>query len=303
MPTETVYGLAADAANPQAVAKVFAAKRRPASHPLIVHITDPKDMSKWAKDIPEPAYKLASHFWPGPLTLVLKRQPHVDDAITAGQETIALRIPHHPIALALIAAFGGGLVAPSANRFTRISPTTANAVRDELGDEVDLILDGGSCEVGLESTILDLSTEQPCILRPGMISANEIAAVIGVTVAEQRQDTPVTTRAPGMHHLHYAPRTLTRLLPSSELQQTLAALPPADLPVACLVWSDVVLPELSECHYVKMPADANAYAHDLYDVLRQVDQQQYRCIFIEAMADVETWHAILDRLQKASAKE
>ena len=179
LPTETVYGLDADALNPDAVAKIFAAKGRPSDHPLIVHLADAEALTTWARDIPKDAIALARAFWPGPLTLILKKEEGVPDIVTGGQDTVGLRVPNHPIALQLLRAFGSGLAAPSANRFGRISPTTAEHVRQELGDRVPLILDGGPCQVGLESTILDLSRGVPVILRPGAIGADDIARVIG----------------------------------------------------------------------------------------------------------------------------
>jgi L-threonylcarbamoyladenylate synthase len=178
-PTETVYGLGADAANPAAVAKIFAAKGRPQDHPLIVHLDGAAQLDAWARDIPAYAFELAEAFWPGPLTLILKRQPGVPDAVTGGQDTVGLRVPGHPLALELLRAFGGGLAAPSANRFGRISPTTARHVREELGEAVAMVLDGGPCQVGIESTILDCTGGAPRILRPGMVGAPALGRVLG----------------------------------------------------------------------------------------------------------------------------
>ena len=202
IPTETVYGLGADAKNPEAVKHIFAAKARPADHPLIVHIPDKAVLTDWAVEIPETAYKLAERFWPGPLTLVLKKHPDVPMEVTGGQNTIALRVPNHPVALALLKAFGGGIAAPSANRFCRISPTQASHVEEELGDKVDLILDGGACQVGLESTIVDLSGGQPRLLRPGQISKSEIEEFM-----QEELELPKHShvRAPGMMETHYSP--------------------------------------------------------------------------------------------------
>ncbi|MFB1028934.1 MAG: L-threonylcarbamoyladenylate synthase, partial [Thauera sp.] len=179
MPTETVYGLAADALDPAAVGKIFAAKGRPADHPLIVHLPSAEHLPQWAAAIPKDAIALARAFWPGPLTLILKRTADVPDEVTGGQDTVGVRVPAHPVALALLRAFDGGLAAPSANRFGRISPTTAAHVQEELGERVALILDGGACEVGIESTILDFSRDVPEILRPGAIGPEDIARVIG----------------------------------------------------------------------------------------------------------------------------
>lgn len=294
MPTETVYGLAADARNPEAVAKVFLAKERPHSHPLIVHLVDFSQIDQWAHEVPVYARQLAEAFWPGPLTLILKKRPEVLEIVTGGQDTVALRVPRHPVALALLQAFGGGLVAPSANRFTRVSPTTAAAVQAELGGKVDMILDGGSCEVGLESTILDLSAGVPRILRPGMISPAVIEAVLGVKVETRRQDFPDAMRVPGRHHLHYSPATPTALITTSALK-TLAV----NEPCVCLTYSGVQLPEQALLQQVVMSSNPVQYAHDLYAVLRARDQNQFQRIYIEAVPEAAAWDAIRDRLVKA----
>lgn len=201
MPTETVYGLAADARDARAVAGIFAAKGRPADHPLIVHLPDADHLPGWVRSIPKEAVALARAFWPGPLTLILPRADGVPDAVTGGQDTVGVRVPNHPVALALLRAFDSGIAAPSANRFGRISPTTAGHVREELGDKVALILDGGSCDVGIESTILDLSRATPEILRPGAISAQQIASVIGRPPAVRNMlgDTETEEAEPDRH--------------------------------------------------------------------------------------------------------
>jgi len=198
-PTETVYGLGADASNPEAVRKIFQAKGRPADHPLIVHISSVDSLNDWAVNIPDAAKKLAAHFWPGPLALILNKKPDVPLEVTGGQETVGLRMPDHPVALSLLKAFGGGIAAPSANRFCRISPTQAAHVEEELGDAVDLILDGGSCQVGVESTIIDLSGKQPKLLRLGHITQKDIEAVLQtelIIVSSPAEQTEL--RAPGM---------------------------------------------------------------------------------------------------------
>ncbi len=201
LPTETVYGLAADASNLQAVARIFAAKGRPADHPVIVHLAHAGQIREWAIDIPAAAWTLAAAFWPGPLTLILKRAPHVHDAITGGQNTVGLRVPSHPLAHAVLDAFAqlrkqadaatpAGIAAPSANQFGHVSPTTAQHVRDEFGDTLDLVLDGGACEVGIESTIVDLSTGAARILRPGSITAEAVTAALGATLAASSAQQP-----------------------------------------------------------------------------------------------------------------
>lgn len=297
-PTETVYGLGADARNEAAVRRIFAAKERPYDHPLIVHIASLNKLTEWASDIPPAALALASAFWPGPLTLVLKKQPSVLDIVTGGQETIGLRIPQHPLAQALLQAFEGGIAAPSANKFTHISTTTAAAVREELGLDVDMILDGGSCTVGLESTIIDLSGPEPVILRPGMITAEAIAVVLGKPVVTKRQDKP-GPRAPGMHHLHYAPTTSSKLVETAALPTFLQSLTPSALPLALLARTQVMSPHA--VHVVQMPQEAAAYAHELYYTLRLLDNQQFKQIVIEAVPDGPEWEAIRDRLMKATA--
>ncbi|RDI46943.1 L-threonylcarbamoyladenylate synthase [Aquicella lusitana] len=299
IPTETVYGLGADATNESAVRKIFLAKERPHDHPLIVHIGNIEQLQDWAREIPPAAMKLARAFWPGPLTLILKKQPQVLDIVTAGQNTVGLRIPRHPVARELLEAFGGGIAAPSANRFTRISPTTAHAVAEELGGKVDLILDGGPCEVGLESTIIDMSGETPVILRPGAITAHAIAAELGLPdIASPYAQHE--TRAPGMHHLHYAPRTRTILIETENIPDMLLALDRDDFPAAFVVNSDVIMPQNDKIRCIKMPHEAAAYAHDLYHTLRKLDHQDFKWIIIETVPQGEAWDAIRDRLLKAT---
>lgn len=203
LPTETVYGLGADVEDPIAVARIFQVKGRPASHPLIVHIAAADELDAWVEEVPAAARLLAEHFWPGPLTLVLRRGHRVPLEATDGLETVAVRVPDHPVALALLSAFGGGITAPSANRFGSVSPTTADHVRAELGDAVDFVLDGGSCQVGVESTIVDVTGETPSILRPGGVTREDLEAVLGHPVV-----VPSTSdvRVPGQHPSHYAPR-------------------------------------------------------------------------------------------------
>ncbi|HEY9719028.1 MAG TPA: L-threonylcarbamoyladenylate synthase, partial [Trichormus sp.] len=220
-PTETVYGLGADASSPEALSKLYATKGRPADHPVIVHLFSFLQVKEWAADVPDFLEPLAQRFWPGPLTVVLRRSSHVLDQVTGGQETVALRVPAHPIALALLREFGGGLAAPSANRFGRISPTKAEDVTRDLGDAVSLVLDGGPCQVGIESTILDLSGDGIArILRPGMILSADIEAVTGVPVelkTSQTAQAQTQIRVPGALPSHYAPQTPLILLPPSQL--------------------------------------------------------------------------------------
>jgi len=284
------------------VRKIFLAKERPYDHPLIVHLAEVAQLSEWARDISPAALRVAQAFWPGPLTMILKKQPHVLDIVTGGQDTVGLRIPHHPIAQALLQAFGGGVAAPSANKFTHISPTTATAVREELGDKVDLILDGGDCAVGLESTIVDLTRDAPVILRPGMITAEALSTVLGTKVISSRQDTPAI-RTPGMHHLHYAPVTKTVLIAKNKIHAYLQSLQANDLPAALVMHSRFeqdAQNAIEKIHHVALPQDAASYAHDLYHMLRTLDHQQFKSIIVESVPENEEWDAIRDRLNKAS---
>jgi L-threonylcarbamoyladenylate synthase len=295
-PTETVYGLGADASNPNAVRRIFAAKGRPADHPLIVHLASARALPQWAREVPSGARTLAEHFWPGPLTLILKRERGVIDEVTGGQDTVGLRVPSHPVAQALLQSFGGGLAAPSANRFGRISPTTAQHVRDELGDQVDLILDGGACEVGIESTIVDLSSGAPVLLRPGRIAAEDIEALLGVPVGRRTAESP---RAPGTLAAHYAPRLPLMLVPREKLEalvheqaakQSLAVLARSPRPSGAPVR-----------HWQQAPSDPLGYAHDLYAGLHRLDGSGCDLIIVESPPETPAWAAVRDRLQRAAA--
>ena len=313
-PTETVYGLGADAADPDAIAKIFAAKGRPVDHPVIVHLPGAAHLDQWAVDIPQSAWDLAEAFWPGPLTLILKRAPAVPYAVTGGQETVGLRVPSHPLALALLRAYaqaGGGrngmcgIAAPSANRFGRISPTDAEHVREELGEAVALVLDGGACDVGIESTIIDLSNGDvpPRILRPGHIKPEQIAAVIGVmpeipganSGVHDRADLP---RSPGALKAHYAPRTPMQVVATSELSDVLSALHDAGKSVALLAHSSSAasIPVRSWC---LLPDDADAFARGFYAALRNFDRENNDLIVVEAVPETSEWAAVADRIRRA----
>jgi L-threonylcarbamoyladenylate synthase len=301
VPTETVYGLAADASNEAAVRAVFAAKGRPADHPVIVHVADASAIDAWARDVPASARALAAEFWPGPLTLVLKRSARALDVVTGGQDTVGLRCPAHPWAHALLQAFGGALAAPSANSFGRVSPTTAEHVRADLGEkprgEVDLILDGGPCPVGIESTIVDLSGPAPVLLRPGVITRAALEQVLGVPVAEPGGDAP---RASGRLEKHYAPRTPLEVVPVDRLGSRLAAL--FHLRVALLA-PQAVLATLRAAPAVQLaaPEDAVTYGRELYANLHRLDQSSAERIVIAAPPLGADWAAIHDRLQRAQA--
>lgn len=301
-PTETVYGLGADAANPDAIAKIFAAKGRPADHPLIVHLPDANHLGRWAVDIPESAHKLAAAFWPGPLTLILKRHPAVSDAITGGQDTVGLRVPNHPLALQLLREFGGatggGLAAPSANRFGRISPTTAAHVREELGTAVALVLDGGPCAVGIESTILDLSGAAPRILRPGMLDAAAIGRVLGAVPAfGGTADAP---RVSGSLEAHYAPRTPLQLVAAADLAATAGRALDAGLRVAVLAAEPLSLAHPGST-WRPASGDPVQFARELYAILRELDAMGRDLILVATPPDAEAWRAVGDRLRRAAA--
>ncbi len=302
LPTETVYGLGADAANPAAVAKIFQAKGRPADHPLIVHIADAGQLETWARDIPEAARLLAAAFWPGPLTLILKRQPAVPDAVTGGQDTVGLRVPGHPLALEVLRAFtaaggSGGVAAPSANRFGRISPTTAAHVREELGDKVALVLDGGPCDVGIESTILDLSglpDAGPRLLRPGAISPEDIKAIIGVSPTGTDDDAP---RASGTLAAHYAPTTPMKMLSRERVWDVLNAYRHSGRHCGVLAHSQ--LPQEGPHVWQPLPVDPAGYAHGLYGALRELDHAGVALIAVEEIPAGPAWAAVADRLRRA----
>jgi len=295
-PTETVYGLGGDAGNPAAVERIFAAKGRPPSHPLIVHVSGLAAARAWIRDLPEAARRLAEAFWPGPLTLVLPKAEHVLPAVTGGQDTVALRSPAHPIARALLAAFGGGIAAPSANRYGRISPTRAADVREELGDEVALILDGGDCEVGLESTIVACLGGRVTLLRPGAVSRSQIADVIGA-VSDPDAQAP---RAPGRMRSHYAPRTPLALMPRQALAAEAARGLAAGERIAVMAQS--AAPSQSPLlAWRQMPDGAAAYGRALYATLRALDAAGAARILVEAVPEGEAWAAIADRLARASA--
>jgi len=296
-PTETVYGLGADAANPAAVRKIFEVKGRPASHPLIVHLADAVQTANWAREMPEAARKLARRFWPGPLTLILKRARGASDAVTGGQDTVALRVPSHPVAQQLLRRFGGGIAAPSANRHGRVSATTAEHVRREFEAAVECVLDGGAAEVGIESAIVDLSGSQPALLRPGWITAGEIAAVLGAPLATGGGGAP---RAPGTLAAHYAPQTPLTLMEGDLLAELAASLTRQGKRVAALALS-TRQPLLPGLMWLTAPADAAGYARTLYSNLRALDGAGCDTILVEKPPQDAEWAAISDRLARATA--
>lgn len=298
-PTETVYGLGADASNPAAVAEIFAIKGRPANHPVIVHLASSDMLLTWARYLSEPAQSLADAFMPGPLTLIVARQDDVLDAVTGGQDSVGLRIPRHPVAQALLSAFGSGVAAPSANRFGRISPTTAAHVRSEFaGDSrVTHVLEGGDCQVGLESTIVDVRTERVRLLRPGGVSLDELAGVLGYV-----PERPIKhiLRTSGNLERHYAPTTPTHLMSCSDLDTYLQT-----TSQSVAVVSTRKKPVSDDWHVWRtLPAEPNAYGRVLYATLRDLDSLgkagHVAEIIIEHVPDSPAWLAVQDRVMRAS---
>lgn len=298
-PTETVYGLGADAENDQAVRRIFSIKGRPADHPLIVHLADLGMVERWAREVPDTVACLAEHFWPGPLTIVLLRSSRVSDLVTGGLDTVGIRVPSHPVAQALLREFGGGIAAPSANRFGRISPTSAGHVSDELGSGPALILDGGNCQVGLESTIISLAGGRPVLLRPGTISLSELSVVLGKDITLPAQQDP-TMRAPGSHASHYAPRTPAAVVSRANLPTEADRLNANGQRVALLCISNIghEFTQTAEC--LIMPEDPAGYGRALYASLRRLDTAGFDTILIEEPPETESWLAVRDRLRRAA---
>lgn len=281
-PTETVYGLGANAENAEAVAKIFELKGRPRNHPLIVHLADAQQLPEWAREIPDAAWALAEGFWPGPLTIILKRGERAIDETTGGHDTIGLRVPAHPLALALLRAFGGGIAAPSANRFGAVSPTTAEHVRAEFGNEVPLILDGGPCAVGLESTIVDLSGDKPAILRPGAITPEQLKSVLETDVPHLRSS---KTHAPGLLASHYAPKAQVILVTAAEAAEREESLRASGKKIVRLSAS----------------SDLAEQARSLYAAMRTADEQGADVLLAVLPDESGLGLAIADRLRKAAA--
>jgi L-threonylcarbamoyladenylate synthase len=301
LPTETVYGLAADALNPLAVAAIFKAKGRPANHPLIVHLADASQVPKFASHVPVFAQKLMAAFWPGPLTVILPRLPSVADAAAGGHATIALRCPSHTVALALLHEALGlgvqGVAAPSANLFGRVSPTTAAHVREAFPSL--LVLDGGACEVGIESTIVDCSRAAPVVLRPGMLLLSALIEACGEVVA-MHNDTPTTSKdeapaAPGSLASHYAPHARLRLLSAEAIQEKLP-----NVTVKVAVWARFTLPNSVAFKHVPMPSNPAECAHELFARLRELDVSGAQEIWVEAPPAGPAWDGVRDRLQRAA---
>lgn len=309
MPTETVYGLAADAGNASAVQRIFEAKGRPSDHPLIVHIA-PAEAGDWraavapfAREVPDFAAALMQAFWPGPLTLILPRRAEVAAVAAGGQDSVGLRCPSHPVTQALLVAASGrgvpGVAAPSANRFGRVSPTTAAHVAEEFADLPDdalLILDGGACPVGIESTIVDASRGAPVLLRPGMVTPAQIEAACGHALQVPDGAAP---RAPGTLASHYAPRAQVRLMPTQQLQAALELLGADARNIA--VYARAGVRSAAAVPRRRMPGDATACARELFAVLRELDATGVRLIWVEAPPEGAEWDGVRDRLQRAAA--
>jgi L-threonylcarbamoyladenylate synthase len=308
-PTETVYGLGADASNPAAVQRIFALKGRPSDHPVIVHLPDATHLTRWAAEIPQAAVLLARKFWPGPLTLILRKAATVDLAVTGGQDSIGLRVPAHPFAQALLKAFGGGVAAPSANRYGHVSPTTAAHVLAEFGADAPLVLDGGACAVGIESTIVDARGSEIRILRPGMLGADAISAALRdlPSVSLISGPTADAPRVPGSTAAHYAPNIPLQLVASAQFHQQLRELtndgriavialrpPPVEIQTALtsgrIVWR-------------QLAPEAMQYAHDLYATLRDLESTQVSRILVEMPPADADWQALRDRLTRAAQSD
>ncbi len=299
LPTETVYGLGADASNDAAVARVFAAKGRPADHPLIVHVAVPAQVRDDAAEVPAFAQRRMNAFWPGPLTLILPRRQGVARAAAGGQDTIGLRCPSHPVAQALLKAAATGVAAPSANRFGRVSPTTARHVHDEFGEGL-LILDGGACPVGIESTIVDCSRGVPVLLRPGCITRAQVEAACGQRLAEPAALAQAAPKASGTLESHYAPRARVRLMSADELTQRLQAMGVQANNLG--LWSRTRPAELGAgVLWRAQPAQADEAGQQLFAVLRELDAQGVAQIWVEWPPDTPAWEGVRDRLQRAAA--
>lgn len=298
-PTETVYGLGADASNDVAVAKIFAAKGRPADHPLIVHVASQAQVLDYASSVPPFADRLIKAFWPGPLTVILPRKPGVAAAAAGGQDSIGLRCPAHPLALEFLTECGTGVAGPSANKFGRVSPTTAQHVRQEFGDAL-MVLDGGSCKVGIESSIVDCTRSQPVLLRPGVLTRAELSAACGQPVLSAEQTTGDAPRAPGTLESHYAPNATVRLMDAKAIQTALDLLG-ADAKHIAVYARSIMRIKSSQVLYRRMPDDALATAEQLFAVLRDFDAQGVKLIWIEPVPDAIEWDGVRDRLARASS--
>ncbi len=289
-PTETVYGLGADATNAKAIARLYEVKRRPADHPVIVHFSSAEKALSWGREVPQSAKSLAARFWPGPLTLIFRRSAAAKDFVTGGQDAVGVRVPSHPVARALLQAFEHPIAAPSANRFGFVSPTTAAHVREDLGADVDLVLEGGATEVGIESTIVDLSGREAVLLRPGAISLAQLNEIVAV-----REKTAASVRHSGGLERHYAPRSPARLIPPYALDKEISL---RRNHLAVLAFSR---PDERVEYWIRMSRDPIIYARELYAKLRELDAAGCAEILIEAPPERPEWRAVRDRLARACA--
>ena len=296
-PTETVYGLGANAQNPAAVARIFEVKGRPTTHPVIVHLDSPRYLHRWVREVPDNATRMAERFWPGPLTIVMPRAPNVHDIVTGGQDTVAVRVPAHPMAQQLLNAFGGGIAAPSANRYGRLSPTRAEHVRDELGEAVRVILDGGECQVGLESTIVACEGQNVRLLRPGAVTASQLRSVVGELIVGADLQSP---RVPGSTPSHYAPTTPMVIVPSGEIDAQAAALSSGGRRIAVLA-QRLPLKAHKYVTWVNAGKRPEQYAQDLYANLRTLDKAGCQQILVQEVPHDERWDAVSDRLLRAAS--
>ncbi len=296
-PTETVYGLGANAQNPSAVQKIFEAKGRPTNHPVIVHLDSPRYLHRWVREVPATAQALAERFWPGPLTIVMARNPNVHDIVTGGQDTIAVRVPAHPMAQQLLTAFGGGIAAPSANRFGRISPTRAEHVRDEFGDAVRVVLDGGESQVGLESTIVACEPAGVRLLRPGAVTLAQLRQIVGDVQIGTLGAAP---RVPGSTPIHYAPATPVTIVPADEIDTRAEDASEGGRRIAVLA-QRLPLKTYPSVTWINAGRRADAYAHDLYANLRTLDKAGCEQILVQEVPGDEKWDAIRDRLLRGAA--
>lgn len=296
-PTETVYGLGANAQNPAAVRRIFELKGRPANHPVIVHLDSPRYLHRWVREVPEAATKLAERFWPGPMTLVLPRNANVHDVVTGGQDTVAVRVPSHPMAQQLLTAFGGGIAAPSANRYGRLSPTRAEHVRDEFGDAVRVILDGGECQIGLESTIVAFEGERARLLRPGAVTLAQLKEVLGEVLTAAGGELP---RTPGSTSTHYAPRTPMQIVPQDEIDARASTLSEGGQRIAVLA-QRLPLRTYPYVTWINAGRRAEAYGHDLYANLRTLDKAGCALILVQDVPPEPRWDTIRDRLRRGAA--
>ena len=295
-PTETVYGLGANAQNPAAVRKIFEIKGRPPNHPVIVHLDSPRYLHRWVREVPELANRLAESFWPGPLTMVLPRAAQVHEVITGGQDTIAIRVPAHPMAQQLLTAFGGGIAAPSANRYGRLSPTRAEHVREEFGETVRVILDGGECPIGLESTIVSFEGERVRLLRPGSVTAAQLREIVGDLAMGPGGESP---RVPGGSPTHYAPTTPLTIVPSGEIDAQADAASAGGRRVAVLA-QRLPLRAHKTVTWINAGRRAEVYARELYNNLRTLDRAGCQRILVQSVPDGEAWVAVRDRLLRAA---